>query len=303
MKYCPRCGAQLDDAANFCPKCGARQPDATVAAPIQREEVKVNQEPVSTSNIPSSNVNQTSPSGESDRDEYQRMIKEDPKFAAIMKATTIANLVSLSNILFIIVAIVFLATPFLILTGIDASGEGSMYAETYLLRSLPTSVNRVEGQALVIWSDTIGKAFSPNSSLDASLKSFTIISEILIPVLSGVMILAALLNALPKGYRFRTYKTDNGKTLYNAYKKEQKWLMGVMVSLMFAAISVIQYIGWNDLEYKDGTYYYGVMMADQTNFIATIIVAVIISAMILAANIVVKIITMKKLKPLFEENN
>lgn len=26
MKYCPQCGKQLDDSANFCDSCGARQP-------------------------------------------------------------------------------------------------------------------------------------------------------------------------------------------------------------------------------------------------------------------------------------
>ena len=26
MKYCPQCGKQLDDSANFCDGCGARQP-------------------------------------------------------------------------------------------------------------------------------------------------------------------------------------------------------------------------------------------------------------------------------------
>ncbi|HIT33903.1 MAG TPA: zinc ribbon domain-containing protein [Candidatus Faecousia intestinigallinarum] len=45
MKFCPKCGAQMDDAAAFCPNCGAPasgQPDAEYTQPSYSESPKAN---------------------------------------------------------------------------------------------------------------------------------------------------------------------------------------------------------------------------------------------------------------------
>ena len=299
MKYCMNCGTELPDEARFCPNCGTKQPESVepVQKPVVQERPadEFNQEPT-----PNHVVEQTAPTSSYDeRDTYNRLINNDPKFASIMKATTMKALSGLANILFIIVWICFLAVPYLTFTGEGVNGgqyQLSVYGDSF-----PISVNRFEANALYTISDRLGNAFSPNSSMNATIKAYFIIPLLLGIVLGALTILMSLLNGLRKGYRLKEYLKDNGQTMYKEMKSRQQWVIGVLICVVFIAISVIQKFGWEDLNYKDNNYYYGQITSNPANMIACIISGVICIIFIVAITTVFHVLALKLTKKHFEK--
>ena len=227
---------------------------------------------------------------------------EDPKFRAMMKASTMKYFSGLSNILLAIVVLLFVFTNYITFTGVDITdGEYQLMAAGAF--SFPFSVNRLTSATLYAVTDKMGKAFSPNEGLDTSIYANTYVVLIAGLILPALSVLGSILGALRKGYRLETYKKDNGKTLLKEIKSQQQWIIGVMFSVALMAMSIIQYIGWNDLEYTDGHhYFYGQIAADKTNMIATIVGGIFVIIVILGVCIPMHVIAWKTVKPHLEKN-
>ena len=298
MKFCPSCGAQLPDEAKFCPSCGAKQPvlDNT-NAPVQEQE-----QPQVVYNPNPTPVNQTVPTQSTDeRAEYERLMTTDPKFAAFMKASTMKSLGQLVNLLFVIVAIVYFSVNYLIFTGIDLDGSGKAFLDVLSGGTYPFAANKALVYEIYEYSNALGKAFSPSSSMDASITSTYIILLILTIAMVPVTVLVCLLNGLRKGYRLKAYLKDGGETSYKELKTKQNWLIGTMLSVVFMVTSVTQYIGWKDLNYSDGHYLFGVITSDPSNMVACLVVGSICIVTIIAVSIVFQVLAVKMTKPYFEQ--
>ena len=243
---------------------------------------------------------QQEPRQESEREECNRLLKEDPRFAALMKATTFKSLGGIVGVLSFIVLIVFLAVPYIAFTGVNIHPEGKAYLDVYSGGAYPFSVNRFTAVSLYHWVNTLKYAFSPSESMNATVSTFFYVYLILGIVLCIVFILGSLLTALPRGYRFRTYKKDNGVSLYKELKTKQSWIISALFIVVLVANSIIQYFGWKDLTYKSTNYYYGEITGDPSNMIATTIVGVIVLFIIIGVSVAFNIIATKMVKKHFE---
>ena len=207
MKYCINCGAQLPDEAKFCPNCGSKQPDLANPAPqeVQQQEQPVANDPVHTVQPTQTNFQQPV-SNENERDEHNRLMSSNPKYAALMKATTMKWLSNLINGLFIILLIVYLSVNFLTFTGENMNG-GQYILDIESNGVYPFSVNR--GQAFSLYEEVslIGKAFSPSSSMNATIGSTFIIYLIFGLVMFALTVVLSLVNGLRKGYRLKEFKS------------------------------------------------------------------------------------------------
>lgn len=299
MKYCMNCGTELPDEARFCPNCGTKQPESVepVQKPVVQERPadEFNQEPT-----PNHVVEQTAPTSSYDeREEYNRLVRDEPKFVAIMKATTIKAFSSLANILVFIVWICYLAVPYITFTGEGVTG-GEYQLSVY--GSYPVSVTKGQASLLYSVSKKLGKAFSPNSGLDSGIQAQYYIPLFLGIIIIALTILGALLNGLRKGYRLREYKKDNGQTMYKELKTKQQWVIGVLFCITLMGLSIIQKFGWGDLEYKDDHhYYYGQITSNPANMVACIISGVICIILIIAITTVFHAIALKLTKKHFEK--
>ena len=54
MKFCTKCGAQMEDDALFCPKCGNKVNSSGVSNPVHQQPAGMNQSPSTYSSGPSS---------------------------------------------------------------------------------------------------------------------------------------------------------------------------------------------------------------------------------------------------------
>lgn len=54
MKYCTKCGAQMNDDALFCPKCGAKVEEVAIEKPVPQS---VEEKPASNEGTPKTNAN------------------------------------------------------------------------------------------------------------------------------------------------------------------------------------------------------------------------------------------------------
>ena len=295
MKFCPSCGNKLPDEARFCPNCGAKQPELVKDDQTFKQE-EVTRPPVNQNEEVKEEVKK-----ESEGEEYKRLINEEPKFKAMMKATTIQALSGLANALLIIVVIVFLTVPFITFTGVNLTDTGRAYLSAYnITGTYPFDANRFVALSAYNYSSLISKAFSPNTSLDAGIPAFTIVTLIGGILISALSILGSLLNALRKGYRLKEYKKDQGVTMYRELKTKQSWFIGVGFSAALIAISAIQNAGWKDLNYKETNYLYGFITSCSANMIVTIIVGAIVILMILGACIALHIVALKQVKQYYE---
>ena len=301
MKFCPKCGAQLPDEAKFCSKCGAKQPqleneNVDVVTPTPEPTSKPDNSPVPDTFTPNTQ--------ESDSELFQRLKRDDPRFNAIMKATTMKSLALLVNAIGFIVFMIFLLVPCLTFTGEGCTSDGLIGLNATLVfdGTFPFSVNRFTAATLHNYSSALGKAFSPSSSMDAGIIANTYIILVFGLLINAMFILTALLNGLRKSYRLKEYKKDGGVVLYKELKTKPGWVLGVGPILFLIVDSVLRYIGWCDLTYKDGdTYLFGKITGDNANMIACIVSGVICSAIIIVVNAVMQIKATNIAKQYYEQ--
>lgn len=284
MKFCPKCGAKLEDEAVFCSQCGAKQPsDGPTLANNQQEP----QESVV--------VNNQTNGAQSDATRFNNLIKNDNRFKVLFNSYRFTCLLRLICLLFIPTAIVFFAVPYLRLTGENmGGGASSLYGETF-----PYDIPRLVAYSLM---HAISKqyAFTSSSSFDSSIPATAIIPLIASYVFAILIVLTSLLG-LKKSWPLKSYEKDGGKELYLTIKKGNSWLFGLIANMMFISMSLSNYLASKDLKYEPGdNYFYGKIIGINNNMKATLIVGIITTIIMAIICTIIHSKIVKKVKTVME---
>ncbi len=284
MKFCPKCGFQLEDHANFCPKCGSKQPDSQVVEqPVQ--EVKA--APV---NNPQPQQQTKSPS-----QRYNDLVKNDEVFREIVLVRRKKYLFELTTLLFVIPWLVALLTPVALLNGINVSTQGAQILSVAGL-STPLEVNPY----FLITLDALRTKYDliPGGGLNASFAVIALIVGIIFTVLSVLMpILKAFTG---RGYVLKMYEEGKVKALIK--ETVRPYWYGGLLCIFVATPSLNLYLSAANAEYEAGkTYIFGEMEEITSGFIAVVVVALIVAAIIITLNAVLGHVFSRKLKE-YEKN-
>ena len=282
MKYCPKCGNQLPDEANFCPKCGAPQPSV--------QQPSVQQAPTPHEIVTQPNVNsQPLNQGNSPRERYNNLYKNDEVFKEIVLYRRKKYLFELINIVFIITLLVSLLTPVALFTGINATSEGAQMMSVVGM-SLPYEACAYDLIELDLLSGN--KALAPGSLNNA----YAIVTVIFGVIFSILLVVFPIIKAFTgRGYILRQYEAGKAKQLIK--ESMQPFVFGSLLNLMTLVSPLNFYIIASNAEYKDGkTYLFGEITGIQSGFITVIVVAAIITIVSLVLNILISNLLGKKLK-------
>ena len=243
MKYCIECGNQLVDEAKFCNKCGAKQPlreekkeeveapkpqdakveskpkeesivdapkeEAKVIAPIpalKEEAPAIEAKPKVEATNKVLSLEDEEYKSKAPAERYRYLMEHDLDFQTVVKASKKRDLMSLSNILYLVVVIVCTFIPYLVFTGNYAHHAGlQILAEEG--KSIP---HKFGGLELFSYHVTAGNyALAPNSNVTGIYPFVVFLFTFLF---LAVMILAAFLGST-KGYRLKEYEKGGIKGL------------------------------------------------------------------------------------------
>ena len=279
MKYCPNCGAELPDEANFCPKCGAKQPDAQVEKAVEQPA----QAPVA----------QTPNQEASPRQRYNDLVKNDELFKEIVNVRKKKYLFELICAAFFITWLVAMFVPVAKLTGNEMSAEGA-----YILSGLGITLPHEFGPYDLIELDTLSgnKALTPGGLNSVYAVMMMIIGIILLVLSIGFPFIKAFTG---RSYVLKQYEEGKVKELINESTKP--FIVGSLFNIIVLVPSINLFIATNDINYvyKDSSrYIFGEMESIPSGFIAVIIVSLIMTALVLAASIVICKLLSRKLREL-----
>ena len=327
MKYCIECGNQLVDEAKFCNKCGAKQPLREIVEEKQqeaKEEVSLpkveeeNAQPkaleVKEDNIPpviipepiieESKKEYAKEENSSDEllklddekyksmtpsERYNYLMNNDEAFKTIVKASRKKDLMSLSNLLFIIISFVCAFMPYLVFTGQNIHRIGA----EILASEGKTPPVYFGGLALFgyhVSSDNY--ALSPSDNLNGIFPFMIFIFGFLFEAL---FVLVAVLGNT-RGYRLKQYEKGGAKELIKSIGGARNF-MGILVGLFPVLGMITTFIVAKDLKYESGnTYIYGEIGVYPEGLIAAIFISVIIMVIMLIVGIIATVIYKKKIK-------
>lgn len=273
MKYCPNCGAELPDEANFCPKCGAKQPNVQIEKAVE--------EPAPQAAPVSAPINQeTSP-----RQRYNDLVKNDEIFKEIVTFRRKKYLFELIFVSFFISWLVVMFTPVAVYNGHNVSSQG-IYMLTYPYKVSPYGLIQLDILAG-------NKALAPGGLSNA----FAVV------IYAAGFIFLALMTAFPlikaftgRGYVLKQYETGKVKELIQ--ESIRPFWAAALLNIFVLAPSINLFMIATDPVYKSGEdpYLFGEIESIPSGFIVVIIVAVLMTAANIAASVVVGNIFSKKLK-------
>lgn len=325
MKYCIECGNQLVDEAKFCNKCGAKQPlreekKEEIEAP-KPQEAKVESKPIEESIVdapkeeakviaPIPALKEEAPAIEAKpkveatnkvlsledeeykskapAERYRYLMEHDLDFQTVVKASKKRDLMSLSNILYLVVVIVCTFIPYLVFTGNYAHHAGiQILAEEG--KSIP---HKFGGLELFSFHVTAGNyALAPNSNVTGIYPFVVFLFTFLF---LAVMILAAFLGST-KGYRLKEYEKGGIKGLIKGLGGKKNF-SGVLVSLFPIVAMATTYISAKDMEYNGDTYLFGEIIVDQEGFTTALLISVVMMVIMLIIGIIAQVVYKNKIK-------
>ena len=269
MKYCPNCGVELPDEANFCPKCGAKQPSVQVEA-VEKPASQVASAPAAATN------QQASP-----RQRYNDLVRNDEVFKEIVSFRRKKYLFELILASFFITWIVAMYTPVAVY-----SGDGANSA-------MLTYPYKVSPYALIYLDTLAGKSDLAPGGLSSS---FAIVMMIAGWIFLVLFIALPLIKAFTgRGYVLKLYEEGKAKELIK--ESLRPFWAGALMNIFVLTPSLNLFIIATDPVYKDGdNYIFGKIASIPSGFITVVIVAVLITALNIAATVVLGNIFSKKLK-------
>lgn len=294
MKYCPNCGAQLPDEANFCPKCGAKQPDAQLNNVVEEPAPQVTSivEP-SPASQPAPTPAPQEPAQMTPAQRYNYLKQNDERFKATVKVAFILRFLGLISLLYIIPWLVCYLVPVGTLTGIDVSDYGNNLMSASG-KSFPHNFSMFEVQfVLRSWAKVGNYKLTPDDALSTNNMPGIIwyFGFLFLPLLALVAIIGN-----PKSFILRTYEKDP-KELYKVLKNNTVWLFGPCLSIIAMVNSIVTYVNCKDLDYSDGSHYFlGIIVENKAGLIAIIMVCVLFMIAMIAGSIVPRAILFNKLK-------
>ena len=279
MKYCPKCGAPLDDHLKFCTKCGAPQPTEEVkqeekkAEPVP--EVKSEERPLS------------------DRERFNNLLNTDQRFKNIVKASKLAALFTLVNLLFLIPFFVGMFTKVGAFTGVDVSAQGASYFDVLGIHYFPYGYSAMSIRKFIAYAKAGHWSICPNDTL----RSPTTVIIFIFGLIFAALLVVISVVGRPNGYLLKTYEKENGeKELIKSIKSPMTLLAGVFLTIVGIMPGIATYIASTDLKYESGHHYvFGQVTGLSSGLITIIVVAVIFIGLILGGNIVLRVVFVNKL--------
>lgn len=280
MKYCPKCGTPLEDDTRFCTKCGAPQPDMNVEK--KEEVVEVKKEEEQKPQL-------------SDRERYNNLLKTDERFKTIVRASKLAGLFTLINLLFIVPFFVNMFTPVGAFTGVDVSTQGMSYFNAFGVHHFPYGYSAISIRKFVSFAKAGGWKITP----DDALKSPTAVIVLIFGFIFMALLVVVSILGRPKGYLLKTYEKQNGHLeLIKSIKSPMSYIYGVVYIVISLIPAVGTYFNSIGLNYKDGHYVLGRVAGLSSGITVTIVISILFIALILVGNIVLRnIFVNKPLKP------
>ena len=277
MKYCPNCGTQLTDDANFCPNCGSKQPNmGNVAQPVIQPVVN---------NQPQPQVNQVKSPGE----RYQELAKNDEVFKEIIKVRRKKYLFELIFLVFFIAWLVAMSVPVVLFNGNNAPIDGAQTMAA-LGKPLPYEANTFD--LIMIDAAKGGKALAPGG-LSAVFAVCEVIFGIIFSILLAVFPIIKAFTG--RGYVLKLY--EEGKAQQLIKESTQPYIVGgiMIIATIFGPLNF--FLSAVNVEYKAGdTYIFGEIEAIKSGFITICVVVAILAALTIAATIIINNLVTKKLR-------
>ena len=297
MKFCPHCGAQLDDSARFCARCGARQPELTSGGPAGTPSTSA---PLASVPTPPTSPTPTpaAPSAETPAAKFNRLASTDPKFLALYKTFKKLNLLRFFTFLFIPVLIVYLAVPCAIFTG-ENMGGGADILRIAGIYPLPAQVNICQLGAAKNAISYTNYSFSPSSWFTSNVTTGILLPVLLCVFLVPITVLSAVLG-VTKSWYLKSWEKDGGSEIIASMTRSGMVVtncVGIIFPLIYC---IFVYASAKDLVYdysEDPAHYiYGEITALPNNMIATLVVGGIMLAATIALTIVFRILILKKVR-------
>ena len=295
MKYCPNCGAQLPDEANFCPKCGTKQPDAQPNNVVEEPKVQETPAPVvESAPQPARQPAQAQePAQITPAQRYNYLKQNDERFKATVKVAFILRFLGLISLLYIIPWLVCYLVPVGTLTGIDVSDYGNNLMSASG-KSFPHNFSMFEVQfVLRSWAKVGHYKLTPDDALSTNNMPGIIwyFGFVFLPLLALVAIIGN-----PKGFILRTYEKDP-KELYKVLKNNTVWIFGPCLSIIAMVNAIVTYANCKNLDYSGGSHYFlGIIVENKAGLIAIIMVCVLFMIAMIAGSIAPRAILFNKLK-------
>ncbi len=284
MKYCPKCGTQIDDEAKFCPKCGTPQPGFET----QKREEKV-EEPAEYNILNDTKV--------SDAEKFKYLMENDEMFRDIYQVSRKKRFFNFINFAYLIPFFICTLSPIGFFTGNNVHPDGAAIFDA-MGWSFPHSFSPITLQSIKTLMGS--KALCPNSSVNGIVPIMLFIfGLILIPLIAVFTALGS-----PKSYYLKTYlKPIGGKAELLQYAKQKNgFFMGVVGCILGFIAMFNVWIGIAGLDYPKAyennggkLYLFGEISDLTSSFIAGTIVTIIFVVLIVVGIVIPSAIVTKKL--------
>lgn len=269
MKFCHKCGEMLDDNAIVCPRCGASQGASSNA------EYSSQYEKSNLNNGPSQMA-------------YQPQEITDEKFLALLKLSRMKQLLNLSSLLLVYLALMLLLFPLFAFTG------NRVGVPTLTFSSYPHGFNIIE---FFKYNDNSFKykemswGLGPDPLL--TIPSMMLGIGVLFPATIG---LVGCLVAIPANKQrvYQSYMTNNVNFIKNL-KSVVPFIM-IFFGIPFPLVGlIILKVGMNNMVYSQSEIYaYGEVALNSSTFTAALVLAIIIPILLVTGLVLITQLVIKK---------
>lgn len=278
MKYCPKCGAELPDEANFCPKCGAKQPAFEVNEPVEENKLEVAPAKVAEPQTQSMNP----------RQRYNYLVKNDEVFKEIVVFRRKKYLFELIFVSFFITWLVAMFTPIAVYSGKNVSTEG-MYYLTYPYKVSPYS--------LIYLKQLAGnRSLAPGGLNDVFAMMMLIFGYIFMVLLIVLPLVKAFTG---KGYVLKQY--EEGKVKELIQDSIRPFWVGALFNVVVLTPAINLFFIAHDPTYREGdVYLFGEIKSIPSAFVVVILVGLFITAINIVLTVVLGNVFSKKLRTMLK---
>lgn len=280
MKFCPKCGQQLDDDAIVCPRCGASQENSSNAV----YSTKFKDSPTVSKSVEQSDSSQQ-------HIEINPEIYNDPSFSKYYKLRKIKSLLSLTMILIIVNVILVLFLPFFTFNGVNVG-------DPTLISSYPVTFSIVEHFKYGFMHDTGANNLYFNFAPE-SIVNMPAIVLALGAIVPAVIALMGLASAIPSKKGLATALTVSKKQVKRHLNMLVHSILGGFAGVMSIATFIYMHSVMQNVEYvyTDGRRYaLGEIIETKGMFAAGLSVSIITTLIVVATGIVFNIIFVKNLE-------